>query len=361
MVASLVTPAAAQTPPARPTGLTLKALSHESVRLTWRNPRDSSITGYRILRRLGDYTSTFDVIATVLGASATSYEDTTVVSSTVDDSSAYYYSIKAYNTAGESEESNGMFDLYVRVPMEPTNDSPVVTGNTAVTYTENGTKTVASYRARDPDSNQFTWERSGTDADDFTITTNGVLAFASPPDFENPTDRGASSEDNDYEVTVRALDDDLAVGELHVVVTVIGVDEAPTLTDGDTEVPYTENRTDTVEIYVAEDPEGEEISWSLSGNDQGDLTITDGVLTFEAPPDYDVPTDSNRNNSYVVTVVASDGAKTTTRGVTVTVANVNELGMVMLSSPQPMVGIDLTATLSDPDVRLTNVEWQWES
>ncbi len=62
----------------------------------------------------------------------------------------------------------------------------------------------------------------------------------------------------------------------------------------------------------------------------------------------------------MVTVVASDGAKTTTRGVTVTVEDVDETGTVTLSSLQPMVDIDLTATLSDPDGRLTNIEWQWE-
>ena len=165
--------------------------------------------------------------------------------------------------------------------------------------------------------------------------------------------------DNDYEVTVRA-DDSLNVGELHVVVTVIGINEPPTLTAGDVEVSYAENRTDIVQTYSAMDPEGEEISWSLSGTDRGDFTITGGELRFVTPPDYDSPNDSNRNNAYVVTVVASDGAKTSTRSVTVTVEDVDETGTLTLSSPQPMVDIDLTATLSDPDGRLTNIEWQWE-
>ena len=356
MVTSLATPVAAQNdPPARPTGLRLSAPSHELVRLTWRNPRDSSITGYRILRRLADYTTSFGEIDTVTGSNVTSYEDDSVVAGTT-----YYYSIKAVNSAGDSEESDGMFDLYIRVPAEPINDSPVVTGSIALTFTENGTKTVARYRARDPDSNQFTWDLEGEDEDDFSIT-DGVLAFRSPPDFENPTDRGAGSEDNDYEVTVRAMDDDSAVGELDVVVSVIGVNEPPTFTAGDTAVTYTEDRTGIVQTYLAMDPEGKEVSWSLSGTDRGDFTIAGGELRFVAPPDFDAPTDSNRNNEYVVTVVASDGAKTSTRGVTVTVEDVDELGTVSLSSPQPMVDIDLTATLSDPDGRITNVEWRWES
>ena len=187
-----------------------------------------------------------------------------------------------------------------------------------------------------------------------------MLAFRSPPDFENPTDRGAGSVDNDYEVTVRA-DDSLNVGELHVVVTVIGVNEPPTLTAGDVEVSYAEDRTGIVQTYSAMDPEDEEISWSLSGTDRGDFTISDGGdLSFVAQPDFDAPADSNRNNAYVVTVVASDGAKTSTRSVTVTVTDVEELGTVTLSSPQPMVDVTLTATLSDPDGRLANIEWRWQ-
>ena len=356
MVTSLVIPVAAQNdPPARPTGLRLSAPSHELVRLTWRNPGDSSITGYRILRRLADYTTSFGEIDTVTGSNVTSYEDDSVVAGTT-----YYYSIKAVNSAGDSEESDGMFGLYIRVPAVPINDSPVVTGSTAVNFTENGTKTVARYRARDPDSNQFTWDLEGEDEDDFSIT-DGVLAFRSPPDFENPTDRGAGSGDNDYEVTVRALDDDSAVGELDVVVSVVGVNEPPTFTAGDTAVSYTEDGTGIVQTYLAMDPEGKEISWSLSGTDRGDFTIAGGELNFVAPPDFDAPTDSNRNNEYVVTVVASDGAKTSTRSVTVTVEDVDELGAVTLSSPQPMVDIDLTATLSDPDGRITSIEWRWDS
>ena len=59
-----------------------------------------------------------------------------------------------------------------------------------------------------------------------------------------------------------------------MVVSVIGVDEPPTFTAGDTEVSYTEDRTGIVQTYLAMDPEGEEISWSLSGTDRGDFTIT---------------------------------------------------------------------------------------
>ena len=38
--------------PAAPTGLTAPSFTHSSVTLSWDDPGDSSITGYRILRRV---------------------------------------------------------------------------------------------------------------------------------------------------------------------------------------------------------------------------------------------------------------------------------------------------------------------
>ena len=57
----------------------------------------------------------------------------------------------------------------------------------------------------DPERGPVTWSTGGADGDDFTVTADsrgrGVLAFASPPDFENPAD---ADRDNVYEVTVEA-------------------------------------------------------------------------------------------------------------------------------------------------------------
>ena len=43
----------------------------------------------------------------------------------------------------------------------------------------------------------------------------------------------------------------------------------------------------------------------------------------------------------------------------ITVTNANEAGTITLSSVQPKVGIDFTATLSDPDGGVKDVKWQW--
>ena len=100
-------------------------------------------------------------------------------------------------------------------------------------------------------------------------------------------------------------------------------DSPPTLS-GDTTPLYAENGTGPVATYTATDPENNQIAWRLSGSDGADFSIIRGVLTFNAGPDYEDPSDSDRDNVYNVTVEASDGANTVTLAVTVTVTNVNE-------------------------------------
>ena len=95
-----------------------------------------------------------------------------------------------------------------------------ITGTDRFGYRENGTASLHTYRATDPERSSIEWSLSGTDDDDFTIDETGVLSFASPPDYESPTDSGT---DNVYEVTVVARDDASNSGTLEVTVTVINV------------------------------------------------------------------------------------------------------------------------------------------
>ena len=97
----------------------------------------------------------------------------------------------------------------------------------------------------------------------------------------------------------------------------------PALT-GDTAISHAENDTSPVAAYTATDPEGSQITWSLSGSDGADFSIIRGDLTFNAGPDYEDPTDTDGDNVYHVTVKASDGVNTATLPVTVTVTDVNE-------------------------------------
>ena len=126
-----------------------------------------------------------------------------------------------YNFSVRASDGRLYGHLEVTVTVTAVNEPPEVTGTDRFGYRENGTASLHTYRATDPERSSIEWSLSGTDDDDFTIdATTGVLSFAGPPDYERPTDSGT---DNVYEVTVVARDDASNSGTLEVTITVINV------------------------------------------------------------------------------------------------------------------------------------------
>ena len=125
-------------------------------------------------------------------------------------------------------------------------------------------------------------------------------------------------------------------------------------------IDYAEGGTSPVAAFTAVDPEGESITWTKSGTDDEDFTLEDGVLKFVNTPDFEDPDDNGTDNSYSVTVTASDGSSADSMQVlTVKVVNLEEPGVVTLSTRQPRDGIELTATHTDPDGDVADLTWQW--
>ena len=113
----------------------------------------------------------------------------------------------------------------------------------------------------------------------------------------------------------------------------------------------------TVGTYIT-DPEGATLT--LSGADAGDFRwSSNGALVFRSTPDYETPMDANGDNIYMVKVTATEGERTATRDVTVTVVNVNEPGEVTLSTTRPQMGTAITANVDDDDGMVSSVRWQW--
>ena len=100
--ANALTPAPPVLTPAQPTGLTADP-AHDQVGLDWDVPDDSTITGYRILRRLPaqDPPGEFSVLLENTGSALTTYIDTTVTPQT-----SYVYQVQAINAHGSSEQSS---------------------------------------------------------------------------------------------------------------------------------------------------------------------------------------------------------------------------------------------------------------
>ena len=104
----------------------------------------------------------------------------------------------------------------------------------------------------------------------------------------------------------------------------INQNTAPEIT-GISDYAIDENSSD-VATFQATDAEGDNITYSISGDDASLLSIesSSGVLSFQSSPDFDNPRDSNIDNIYQVTIVASDGQLSTSLGTTISVNDVLE-------------------------------------
>ena len=128
------------------------------------------------------------------------------------------------------------------------------------------------------------------------------------------------------EVTVSTTDDadsiDAWASVLHYIVddrssnwsylhVLVDDQDTPLTLSGDTTVSYSENDTSSVATYSVTDAGGRTVSWSIFGDDSSDFSIGNGgELNFRRPPDYENPDDSDTDNTYRVTVHASNGAST---------------------------------------------------
>ena len=154
----------------------------------------------------------------------------------------------------------------------------------------------------------------------------------------------------------------------------------PAFTDcGDTRSSYQfsvdENSVEdtVVGVAAAGEADGDSLTYSVSGtgaaefNNVFDFDTATGEITVKAGANIDY---ESSVKSYSVTVSVTDGEDASgaaespptidaTVSVRINVNNVDEPGIVTLSTTAPRVGSELTASLSDPDddVRIYTVQW----
>ena len=120
---------------------------------------------------------------------------------------------RTYMVTVMAEDSFGAtVSIEVTIMVKDLDEVPDVSGKDSVMYAENGTRSVATYTATDPEGTAITsWTLAGTDADVFGIN-DGVLTFLKSPDYEDAKDVAgtqpstAVAGDNTYEVMVKAMD-----------------------------------------------------------------------------------------------------------------------------------------------------------
>ena len=214
-----------------------------------------------------------------------------------------------------------------------------------------GSNVGAAVTATDSDGDTLAYKLVGAGVAAFDIgSATGQLQVGAALDHET---------DGSYTVTVQGSDG-RSVAFKEVTVTVTGVDEPPALS-GDDAPAVADDGAVFVSTYTVADPEGDAvgaITWSLAGADSSSFTIEDGRLSFRATPDYEDP---NHAAGYDVTVQAAVAGQSSplTLAVTATVVNIDEAGVVSLSTAQPEDDVALTATLSDLDGGVSGLTWRW--
>jgi hypothetical protein len=215
-------------------------------------------------------------------------------------------------------------------------NSPAITSNggaatAALSVAENSTAaTVVTAADADIPAGMLVYSiAGGADAARFSIDgSTGVLSFATAPDHENPADADA---DNIYHVTVQASDGNLAATQaLSITVTAVN-DNTPMITSNGgaaAALGAAENSTAVTTVMATDaDLPAATLVYSIAGGaDAARFSIdsSTGVLSFVTAPDYEIPADANADNTYHVTVQASDGSLAATQALSITVTPVND-------------------------------------
>ena len=95
-----------------------------------------------------------------------------------------------------------------------------------------------------------------------------------------------------------------------------------------------DENTTGVTTVEATDPDGDAVTYSLSGSDANAFTLgsSSGELAFVDAPDYEAPADSDADNVYGITVSASDGTVSASLGLVITVADLAGDKMVLMGN-----------------------------
>jgi len=149
----------------------------------------------------------------------------------------------------------------------------------------------------------------------FTITTsspsNGSVAISGETITYTPSANFNGQDSFDYTVTQGSISASSTVS-----VTVAAVNDAPVLNIAST-INYKEN--DTVSIDPsAIDVDGDDLTLSISGTDSESFTLTNNLLLFNSPPDYET------KDSYTVTLTLTDGILSVEKTITINIKDINE-------------------------------------
>ncbi len=256
------------------------------------------------------------------------------------------------------------------ISVSDVNEAPTITSATSASVPENTTTTIYTATTTDPENDSLTYSLSGTDQDDFIIDpSSGALAFATPPNYEAPTD---ADTDNAYQVTLEVSDGSNSVTqELTFTVSDVNEHSVSTPTDADgTPNQISEDATAGTAVGItasASDADGtyNTVSYGFTnGNQTSDDNLfsidpNSGIvkLLYSNSLDYETAT----SHDIAVKASSSDGSSTT-HTFTITVTDVDEFDVSFATEPDANsslnqiaedaaagTAVGITASASDAD------------
>ena len=258
-----------------------------------------------------------------------------------------YETKDAYSVTIMVSDGNGGTDIIgVAISVTDENEDPIFIEGDSTTRSvaENtlaGVNIGAAVFATDEDGDTLTYRLGGVDAGSFGIVgASGQLQTRAPLDYETQNTYSVAIMVSDGEggtdtigVAISVADEDEAVPDEDPVPVVESIvippvnetpkTHAPVFGDSKTTRSIAENTPAGVNIgspVSATDTDEDTLIYSLGGVDAASFRVvsTSGQLKTHAPLDYET------KNAYVVTVTVSDGGRTDTIIVTITITDVDE-------------------------------------
>ena len=174
-----------------------------------------------------------------------------------------------------------------------------------------GTARTAAYRSHDGAEAIYAYTVQGGDSDDNGISIGANKLTGWPSEIRDAAGwLGEGINDADLSHAAVAADSGHKVD---------GGSSSALTVSGDVTIRIQENYS-TVDSYKVSGANGS-LTWSLTGDDSDDFTISGGLVYFTSSPNYEDPTDADADNEYEITVNASDGTNEASLHVTVVVTN----------------------------------------
>ena len=277
---------------------------------------------------------------TTLPTGAQVYDLETIIADAANNSSSFALTISVADDIGSSPEFGS--------------------DSASIDFAENSAAIAYTATATDPDGDLITYSLGGADADLFELdATSGALSFKQAPDYEAPLD---SDKANDYSLTISAHDPigNQAQQSLNITITNLN-DNPPSFTEPNPEpISIIENTSATTTLYTAAatDLDGDAIVYTLAGLDSAHFNLDSdtAALSFKQSPDFDSPQDQDQDNTYAITINATDADSihSTSLDLSIEVSNVDEAPQFARASetievPEKTTTTIYTAAASDQD------------